>query len=72
MYKPIVRFFTKNFTSIPLLWINFNYKKFKKNGLKKSCLLNVHPELRNDKYIIDTMNNLVSYIKSNYDMNKMI
>lgn len=72
MYKSIARFFTKNFTSIPLLWIEFDYKHFKKNGEKKSCLLNVHPELRKDKYIIDTMNDLVTYIKNNYDMNKII
>lgn len=63
---------TNNLTKIPLLYINFNYQYYKKHGEKNSCLLNVHPELRNDKYIIDTMNNLVSYIKSNYDMNKMI
>jgi len=72
MYKPIAKFLTKNFTRIPLLWIDFNYKKYKKFGEKGSCLLDVHPILRKDKYIIDTMDELASYIKNNYDMNKII
>lgn len=72
MYKLITKFFTKGFTKIPLLWIHFNYKQYKESGEKGSCLLNVHPLIRNDKYIIDTMNELVDYIRGNYDMNKII
>ena len=70
--KFLERLLTNNLTKIPLLYINFNYQYYKKHGEKNSCLLNVHPELRNDKYIIDTMNSLVDHIRANYNMEKII
>jgi hypothetical protein len=66
------RLFTKNLKSIPLLYINFNYQHFIKKGKKDSCILNLHPSFRKDEHIIATMNGLVSYIRDNYDMNKII
>jgi len=66
------KLFTKNLTQIPLLFINFNYQHFKTKGKKNSCMLNMHPCIRNDEHVISTMNDLVDYIRDNYDMNKII
>lgn len=68
LYKLLNKFCTKNYTRIPLLWVHFDYKYYKKYGLKNSCWLNTHPVLRKDQYIIDTMNSLVDYIRQNYSM----
>ena len=70
--KILTRLLTKNLTKIPLLWITFNYQKYKKNGLKGSCMCHLHPCLKDDEYIISTMNNLCDYVRENYDMKKII
>jgi hypothetical protein len=31
-------------------------------------MVNLHPGLRDDEYIIETLNELVDYIRDNYDM----
>ena len=57
---------TKDYTKVPLLWINFNFKKFKNNGKKNSCECNMHPylyqdeELRN-KWCVKNCECLVDY-----------
>lgn len=53
--KILTRLFTKNLTKIPLLWITFNWKMFKKNGTKGSCMCNIHPCLKDDEHIKTTM-----------------
>lgn len=53
--KILTRLFTKNLTKIPLLWITFNWKLFKKNGAKGSCMCNIHPCLKDDEHIKTTM-----------------
>ena len=65
------RLFTKNLKEIPLLWINLNLQHFRKLGKKNSCMLKIHPNLRDDKYIIDTLNGLVDYIREEYTMEDM-
>lgn len=67
----IRRFLTKDYKKVPLLFINFNYKLFKKSGKAGSCMLHIHPLLKNDEIVIQKMNELVDYIRANYDMNKM-
>ncbi len=62
---------TKKYTEIPLLWIYFNLNKFLEEGKENSCILKIHPELKWDDYIINTLNNLVDYIRDNYDMEKL-
>ena len=66
------RLFTKNLKDIPLLWINFNLRHFRKLGKENSCVLKLHPDLRDDKHIVDTLNSLVDYIRDNYDMEKLV
>lgn len=72
MIKPITRLLTKNFQRVPLLRIDFNMKKFIENGVKGSCMCVVHPALKDDDHIIETMNGLCDYIRENYDMEKVI
>ena len=66
------RLFTKNFQKVPLLWINFNMKKFKENGVKGSCMCNIHPMLADDEHIKSTLNDLCDYIRENYNMKDVI
>lgn len=66
------RLLTKNLKEVPLLWINFNLKKFRKHGKTNSCMLYIHPTIRSDEYVVETLNGLVDYIRDNYDMEKLV
>lgn len=67
----ITNLLTKNRTQIPLLYITFDYKKFKEFGKVGSCMSNVHPVIANDDNIKLKLNELIDYIRDNYDMNKI-
>ena len=62
---------TKGYTEVPLVFVNFDYQAFKQNGAKGSCMVHVHPLLKNDEVIMEKANELVDYIRNNYDMNQM-
>ena len=47
-------------------------QKYKKYGKKNSCMCHIHPSLKDDEYVITTMNELCDYIREKYDMNKII
>lgn len=66
------RIFTKNLKEIPLIWMVFNLQHFKNIGKENSCMLKIHPNLREDKHIVNTLNSLVDYIRDNYDMEKLV
>ena len=68
----ITRMLTKNLQRVPLLRIDFNMKKFKESGAKGSCMCVIHPVLKDDNHIIETMNELCDYIREKYDMEKVI
>ena len=72
MIKPITRLLTKNLQIVLLLQIDFNMKKFRENGAKGSCMCVIHPVLKDDDRIIETMNGLCDYIREKYDMEKLI
>lgn len=72
MFKPLTRLLTKNMTQIPLLWITFDWKLFKKNGAKGSCMITCHPCLKDDEYIKETLQGLCDYVRENYDMREII
>lgn len=57
--------------NIPLFWVEFNRKLFKENGKAGSYMANTHPIIRKDEYVVQTINNLVDYIRDNYDMDEM-
>ncbi|MCM1232321.1 MAG: hypothetical protein NC124_20300 [Clostridium sp.] len=70
--KLITRLLTKNLQRVPLLRIDFNMKKFKEDGAKNSCMCVIHPVLKDDDHIIETLNGLCDYIREKYDMEKVI
>lgn len=67
----ISRLLTKNFRKIPLVYVLFDLNKYRKNGAKNSCTLSLHPLLRNDEYIVTTMEALVEYIRDRYNMEEI-
>lgn len=67
----ITNLLTKNKTQIPLLYVTFDYKKFKESGKVGSCMSNVHPVIANDDNIKLKVNELIDYIRDNYDMDDM-
>jgi len=67
----LTRLLTKNKTQIPLLYVTFDYKKFKDIGKVGSCMSNVHPVIANDEHIKLKVNELIDYIRDNYDMEDM-
>ena len=69
--KMCKRLFTKNLTSIPLFWVDFTYKLYKKKGKEGSCMVKIHPNLANDEFIKKTLNELIDYIRDNYNMEDM-
>ena len=62
---------TKNKTQTPLLYVTFDYKKFKESGKVGSCMVNVHPVIKNDDNIKLKIYELIDYIRDNYDMEDM-
>lgn len=62
------RLLTKNLTQIPLLFINFDYKKYKKEGKNGSCTISMHPSLKDDEYIKNTLKEIVDYIRDAYNL----
>jgi hypothetical protein len=71
MFKFLFKKLTKNHNEIPLFTVTFNLNKYKQNGVKGSCDLRLHPDLK-DKHIEKTLNDLVDYIRSRYVMDKLI
>lgn len=71
MFKLFQKLLTKNLKSIPLFWVNFNCKLYKENGKQGSCTVKIHPILANDEYIKNKLNDLIDYIRNNYNMNDM-
>ena len=69
--KWLIKKITKDYTKIPLLWVEFNLDKYKQDGTKGSCIIKLHPELKNDTYIKEILNGLVDYIRDNYNMDKL-
>jgi hypothetical protein len=72
MFSWLSKKLTKNYTKVPLLWIMFDLTKYNKYGAKDSCLLKIHPELKGDDYIKETLNSLVDYIRNNWNMNHLV
>lgn len=68
----IVDLLTKGKRCVPLIYINFNYQKYMHEGTSGSCICNVHPDLAHDEKLITMMNEMVDYIRDNYDMNKLV
>lgn len=61
---------TKNFTEIPLVFINFDYKKYSEIGERGSCMVHFHPDLFEDKELHRMIYEVVDYIREHNDMEK--
>lgn len=59
---------TKNLTEIPLFTMTFNYRKYKAQGKKDSCMLYSHPDIANDEFVKGKLQEVVDYIRDNYDL----
>ena len=61
---------TKNLTRIPLLTITFNWKHYLEIGEANSCAIYQHPEIYNDKELMEMLFKVIDYIRSKYDMER--
>ena len=68
----LVDLLTKGKRCVPLIYINFNYQKYMQEGVSESCICSVHPDLAHDEKLITMMNEMVDYVRDNYDMNKLV
>ena len=59
---------TKNLTEIPLFTMTFDYRKYKAQGLKDSCMFYAHPDIANDEFVKSKLQEVVDYIRDNYDL----
>jgi len=72
MYKFLAKILTHKYTKIPLLYVTFNYNAYLKQGSKNSCLVKAHPLIGNDERVIHMLNDLIDYIREEYDMSQML
>lgn len=72
MYKKFwnmwLKWKTKNFTQIPIIYIMFDWQKFQKYGKAGSCDFYAHPNLTKDEVLTEKLKDCVDYIRNNYDM----
>lgn len=59
---------TKNLTEIPLFTMTFNYRKYKTDGKKDSCMFYAHPDIANDEFVKSKLQEVVDYVRDNYDL----
>lgn len=59
---------TKNLTEIPLFTMTFNYRKYKADGKKGSCMFYAHLDIANDEFVKSKLQEVVDYIRDNYDL----
>jgi hypothetical protein len=71
LFNRLIKLWTKNYNEVPLLWVDFNLYKYKSEGAKNSCVVKLHPDLKNDEYIKSELGKVIDYIRDNYDMEKI-
>jgi len=71
MFNWLNRKLTKNYTEVPLFLVEFNLNKYNEFGTENSCIIKIHPELKDDEYVVDTLNDLIDYIRIKFDMNDL-
>lgn len=72
MYSKLIKKFTNSHKDIPLLYVMFDLSKYKENGEKGSCTINIHPDFKGDSLLQQKVNDLIDHIRGNYDMDKLI
>lgn len=68
LFNLYIRKKTKNLTAIPLFVMLFDWKKFKTEGKKNSCMLHIHPNIAEDEFIKDKLQEIVDHVRDNYEM----
>ena len=63
-----IRHKTKNLTRIPLFTMTFNYRKYKADGKKDSCMFYTHPDIAKDEFVKSKLQEVVNCIRDNYDL----
>lgn len=63
-----IRHKTKNLTRIPLFTMTFNYRKYKTQGKKDSCMFYAHPNIVQDEFVKSKLQEVVDHIRDNYDL----
>ena len=48
--------------------MTFNYRKYKADGKKDSCMLYAHPDIAKDEFVKSKLQEVVDYIRDNYDL----
>jgi hypothetical protein len=71
LFKFLRNILTGKRTSIPLIYIRFNYKKYKKEGKMGSCLGTLHPDINNDEIIVEKLKELIDLIRERADLEKL-
>ena len=59
---------TKNLTQIPIFYMTFDYRKYKAQGKKDSCTMHCHPDIAQDEFVKSKLQEVVDYIRDNYDL----
>ena len=63
-----IRYKTKNLTRIQLFTMTFDYRKYKADGKKDSCMFYTHPDIAKDEFVKSKLQEVVDYIRDNYDL----
>jgi hypothetical protein len=48
--------------------MTFNYRKYKADGKKDSCMFYAHPDIASDEFVKSKLQEVVDYIRDNYDL----
>ena len=63
---------TKNLTQIPIFYMTFDYRKYKKYGKENSCTFHCLPEIANDEFVKNRLSEVVDYVRDNYDLDEVV
>lgn len=72
MIKALTRYITKNYTKVPLIIVTFNYRYYQKHGKKGSCNATCNPLFAQDEKLKKMFEEMIDYIRDNYDVEKFI
>ena len=68
MFNFINRKLTKNYSEVPIVWVDFNLNYYNKYGEEGSCIARIHPYLKDDEFVINSLKALIQHVRDNYNM----
>ena len=63
---------TKNLTQIPIFYMTFDYRKYKRYGKENSCTFHCLPKIANDEFVKNRLSEVVDYVRDNYDLDEIV